>query len=228
MSRLLSIDSSIPQGSVALLESTRILSQKLISKDLPSSKSLLSAIDHLFQESRTALWEVEGFCVTTGPGSFTGLRVGISLVKGLILGTGKPFLGIGSLEAIAAQVDPCEHLICPVLDARKKEVYTATFKYQGKHLIRQTPDEALPPETLADRIQKPTLFIGQGMESYGNYLSQRLGSKFILAGTMQINSSAASGGILASRRFDIEKKYNLNELRINYIRRPEAETQKQR
>ena len=204
MSRILSIDSSIPQGSVALLDSARILSQRLFSEGLPSSKSLLSSIDHLFQDSRTTLREVEGFCVTTGPGSFTGLRVGLSLVKGLILGTGKPFLGIGTLEALAAQVAPCEHLICPILDARKKQVYAAFFKYQGKHLIRQTLDEDLSPEALVDRIQKPTVFIGQGMESYDNYLSQRLGSKFIRAG-MQINCSAASAGVLASRRFDIEK-----------------------
>ena len=201
------------------------MSEKLDPKELPSSKGLLASIDQLFSNSQMELGEVDGFCITTGPGSFTGLRVGVSLVKGLVLGTGKPFIAINTLEALASQVEPCEYLVCSLLDARKKEVYAAFFKNKGNQLVRQSQDAALAPETLADQIHEPTIFIGQGIEIYGDYFNRRLGSYFIREFNTLIHSTAASAGILAERRFETEKNYDLDKLRINYIRKSEAEIQ---
>ena len=225
MSLILSIDSSIPSGSVALLDSDRILSQKVFPEDLPSSKGLLEYIDQLLTDNRLELKEVDGFCITTGPGSFTGLRVGLSLLKGLALGTGKPFIGIDTLEALASQVAPCSSLICPLLDARKKEVYTAFFKYKGNNLVRQSADIATTPEKLADQILESTIFVGQGIEVYGDYLKKRLGSYFVHEFKTWKDSTAARAGVLAEKRFKAEKKLDLDMLQINYLRKSDAEIQ---
>ena len=133
MVQVLSIDSSVPAGSVALFNNSLVLSALTFNKNIPSSKSILASINQLLSESPYELASVDVFAITTGPGSFTGLRVGISLVKGLVLGTEKPFLAVDTLEAIAGLAQPCEYQICPVLDARKKEVYAAFFEFQGNH-----------------------------------------------------------------------------------------------
>ena len=92
-----------------------------------------------WQKIEGGLERVDGFCVTTGPGSFTGLRVGVSLIKGLVLATEKPFWGINTLEAYANLVKPVSQPICPVLDARKKEIYTARFKYTEGTIYPERP-----------------------------------------------------------------------------------------
>ena len=126
--KILGIDSSIPQGSVALLEDERVLAQANIQGNSTYSDQILGVVDRILGETGTNLKGVNGFCLTVGPGSFTGLRVGASLVKGLVLATEKPFVGVDTLEAIALLGTSTENQICAILDARKKEVYSARFR----------------------------------------------------------------------------------------------------
>ena len=99
--KILGIDSSIPQGSVALLENERVLAQANIQENSTYSDQILGVVDRVLGETGTHLEGIDGFCLTVGPGSFTGLRVGASLVKGLVLAPEKPFVGVDTLEAIA-------------------------------------------------------------------------------------------------------------------------------
>ncbi|MFQ5672508.1 MAG: tRNA (adenosine(37)-N6)-threonylcarbamoyltransferase complex dimerization subunit type 1 TsaB [Nitrospinales bacterium] len=221
--RILSIDSSSPSGSIALLENHRITAQTTLKKTSTFSNSLLSLIDEVLVEARRELSAVEGFCLTTGPGSFTGLRVGVSLVKGFVLSTQKPFVGVNTLEALAALVEPAGYRICPLLDARKKEVYSAFFKYDGAQLKRQSSDCVLPPQVLVEKITEPTIFIGPGLESYGKYLSQSLGPMFVKTARIKNYSTAASAGLIAYARFDTDRNADLDSLNIHYLRKPEAE-----
>ncbi len=220
--KILSIDSSTPQGcSVALLENKNILSQYTLSTEQPRSGHILSMIDELLVDS--GLQEVDGFVVTTGPGSFTGLRVGVSLIKGFVLATEKPFVGINTLEAVAATVEPTPHPICAILDAKKNEIYAALFKYRDGQLVRLSEDCVIPLKTLFDMISEPTVFVGNGADTFGESLAAGLGAKYLAHPKTNNHTTAASSALLAYDLFDSKKSFDLNSLTINYIRKSEAE-----
>lgn len=218
---LLALDASTPKGSVALLDGERIIAESVSSSTL--SDQLLVRVDEVLQEIDGGLEKVDGFCVTTGPGSFTGLRVGVSLIKGLVLATEKPFWGINTLEAYANLVEPVSQPICPVLDARKKEVYTARFKYIEGLLVRETPDQAVSPEGLCDQTLEPTVFLGGGLEPYGEVFSSQLGDRFIDQAPVKNQTVAASAAQLVARQFGEKPCFDLDALTIHYVRKSEAE-----
>jgi len=218
---ILGLDASTPKGSVALLDGERVIAESVSSSTF--SDQLLVMLDEVLGEIDGGLEKVDGFCVTTGPGSFTGLRVGVSLIKGLVLATEKPFWGINTLEAYANLVKPVSQPIYPVLDARKKEVYTARFKYTDDQLVRETPDQAVSPQELCDLIQEPTVFLGGGLEPYGETLSSQLGDRFIDQAPFKNQTVAASAAQLAFSRFGANPCFDLDALTIHYVRKSEAE-----
>lgn len=221
--RILGIDSSTPRSSVALLENGRIRLEIAPLDISTPSNHLLSLIDHALAEAGCDFPDMDGFAVTRGPGSFTGLRVAVSLVKGLVLSAEKPFVGVGTLEAVAFLAEQASHPICAILDARKKEVYAAKFRFEGETLIRLTEDQAVSPDILCEGISEPTLFAGSGLETYETFLSEKLGPYFIKAKNFKHNSVAAGAAILASRHFKARKSFDLDQLNIHYVRKSEAE-----
>ena len=108
---------------------------------------LMPAIDRVLYDARMTIPEVEGLAVSIGPGSFTGLRIGLSTVKGLALATGKPVVGVPTLHALAWSLPYCRYPVCSILDARKQEVYCALFEYQGSNLVCLMEETALDPAT---------------------------------------------------------------------------------
>lgn len=217
---ILGLDASTPKGSVALLDGERIIAESVTSSTF--SDQFLVMVDEVLKGMDGGLEKVDGFCVTTGPGSFTGLRVGVSLIKGLVLATEKPFWGINTLDAYANLVGLVSKPICPVLDARKKEVYTARFKYIDGHLARETQDRAVSPQELCALTQEPTIFLGGGLEPYGEFLSSQLGDRFIDQAPVKNQTVAASAAQLAFKQ-GAGPCFDLDALTIHYVRKSEAE-----
>ncbi len=221
--RILGIDSSTPGCSVALLNNGTIVSEQIADPQPSYSKYLLQMVDQVLKEGEARLNDVDGFAVTIGPGSFTGLRIGVSLLKGFILATEKPFVGVNSLEALAGTVDSPGIPVCAALDARKQEVYAAVFQKNNDGLRLLLNESALAPEALCERIEVPTLFIGNGAQRYRDVFRKSLGDRFVEPAAPAKISTAASVAQLAARRFDTQKNFDLNHLQINYIRKIEAE-----
>ena len=221
--RILGIDSSTPGCSAALLNDDTIVAEQIAEPRPSHSKYLLQMVDQVFKEGQSCLNDVDGFAVTIGPGSFTGLRIGVSLLKGFVLATEKPFVGINSLEALARTLDAPQYPVCTVLDARKSEVYAAVFESREDGLHPLIKENALSPEALCDRIKAPTLFVGSGVERYRELFRKSLGDRFMEPGTQPKLSSAAGTALLASRQFNHQKHFDLDQLKINYIRKSEAE-----
>ncbi len=221
--KILGVDSSIPLASIALLENNRIISETYLEDRAGHSDGLLRAVDCVLSQARIHLKDIGGFAITTGPGSFTGLRVGVSLIKGFVLAREIPFKGIDTLEAVSACVEPTSHPICALLDARKKEVYCAFFKYQGNYRKRLTSDRAITPEELCSNISEPTVFIGNGLDTYSEFLQHELGSRFIDGSKTRSRTVAASAAILAKPFLDQNPSMDLDELKITYVRKSEAE-----
>ena len=220
---ILGIDTSSPTGSVALVDNDDVISESLLNSSKNYSDKLLIEVDAILNSSKTKLNQINGFVITTGPGSFTGLRVGMSLLKGLILATQKPFASVNTLDAYAETVKPGPYAICPVLDARKKEVYTALYNSKNGLCVRETPDKAITPIELCDQIKKPTAFVGNGLVAYRELLSSRLRKKYMHNAPLKKLTVAASAVLIASRNFKKNLQNNLDSLTINYIRPSEAE-----
>ena len=175
--KVLGIDTSTSSGSVGLINDGEILSDYLLNIPVTHSERLLGAIEFVLKETRCPIENLEGWAISLGPGSFTGLRIGVSTVKGLAFATGKPVAGVSTLDVLASQIAPTSYLICPILDARKKEVYTAFYRYEEDgSLRRQSNYQAIGPEELVKRITEQTIFLGDGVRTYRDFLLNSLPS----------------------------------------------------
>ncbi len=182
--KILGIDTSTPCGSVGLADDEGVISEYLLNVPVTHSERLLAAIHFVLKEADCAIKALDGWAVSLGPGSFTGLRIGVSTVKGLAFASGKPVAGVPTLDGLAAQISPTPYLICPVLDARKKEVYTAFYRYNKKDiLVRLSDYQAINPDVLIKEVKEKTIFIGNGVKTYGEILRNALPSSALFPAT---------------------------------------------
>ena len=238
--RILGIDTATATASVALLEDGQLIAERThcddgAAKRAPSANSktnhaeiILPLVESVFQTAPFSLTEVSGIAVSIGPGSFTGLRIGLSTVKGLAYGRAIPVVGISTLLATAARVTDFEGLICPLLDARKKEVYASLFRRRGDGLTRLTEDVVTNAIEIIDLIrtidsQSPCLFIGDGAKTYGELLTDSFKEKFHLATGDSYSSVAAAVARLAEDNLRRAKANELGPLVPLYVRAAEAQ-----
>ena len=173
--RVLGIDTSTSCGSIGLIEGQQILCEYSLSRKASHSERVMKTIDRVLEDSGVSIVDIDGFAISIGPGSFTGLRIGVSAVKGLAFATGKPVAGVSTLDALAQNVRYSPYLICPLLDARKGEVYTALYRNTGKEgLIKLVSEMAIKPADLLGRIEEKALFLGNGVYPYGDLIRREL------------------------------------------------------
>lgn len=168
--KILGIDTSTSCGSIGLIDGNSFIAEYLLDIPVTHSERLLSAIEHVLKQAGYSAQDLDGWAISLGPGSFTGLRIGVSTIKGLAFATQKPVAGVPTLDALASNISPTPYLICPILDARKGEVYTAFYHYEKHTLKRLSLDQAISPENLVKKIGEKTIFLGSGMKTYGDYL----------------------------------------------------------
>jgi len=221
--KVIGIDSSTMTGSIGLIDEDRPVAQYSLKIDVTHSERLMETIDLVLQGARIALKEIDGFAVSIGPGSFTGLRIGLGTVKGLCMATGKPAAAVSTLEALAANMPFCRYLLCPLLDARKKEVYAALFKYREEGcMIRLTDDRVVSPEFLIEQIREPVVFLGDGVDVYKDFLKGRLGDHAYFAPMNAMLPSGISVAMLGLAKLKKGEVITDTEIPV-YIRRSEAE-----
>jgi tRNA threonylcarbamoyladenosine biosynthesis protein TsaB len=222
--KVLGLDTSTPCGSVGLIDDGEVISDYLLNIPVTHSERLLGAIELILREARCFIGNIDGWAIALGPGSFTGLRIGVSTVKGLAFATGKPVAGVSILDVLASQIAPTSHLICPILDARKKEVYTAFYRYEeGNSLKRQSDYQAIRPEDLIKKIHEQTIFLGDGVKTYGDFLLNSLPSLAIFP---PAPLHVSHGSMVARLGFELLRKgehLNLSTFSPIYIRPSEAE-----
>jgi tRNA threonylcarbamoyladenosine biosynthesis protein TsaB len=222
--KVLGIDTSTPCGSVGLVDEDRIVADHILNIPVTHSERLLSSVEEVLREAGYTLEDMDGWALSIGPGSFTGLRIGVSAVKGLAFATGKPVAGVPTLDILASQIAPTPYLICPVLDARKGEVYTALYRYEdGNFPGRLSPYQACRPEALAGQIREKTIFIGDGVKTYGDLLRNHLPSLAVFPVSslhLPYGSTVACLGLDLLRR---GKELDLAAFTPIYVRPSEAE-----
>jgi tRNA threonylcarbamoyladenosine biosynthesis protein TsaB len=160
--RVLAVETSSLAGGVALLEDERLVAEYLLDVSITHSERLMAAIDRVLADARWTARQLGGLAVAVGPGSFTGLRIAVSTVKGLALALDLPIAAVPTLDAMAAALPWAALPVCPVLDARKGEVYTSRYRWDGGAMRREWDYLALSPEALAQRLDEPMILAGDG------------------------------------------------------------------
>ena len=173
--KILAFDTATESCSVALTEDSRLLSEITLVNTKTHSRQLTRLIREVCQLAETDLNEIDGCAVTRGPGSFTGLRIGVSTALGLAQATGRPIVGVSTLQVLAVQAAAPSQMVCPMIDARRGEVYFATYKHTAKHLVAQQSERALNPGDAVDSIGEPCIFVGSGAVLYHDVIRGRLG-----------------------------------------------------
>jgi tRNA threonylcarbamoyladenosine biosynthesis protein TsaB len=172
--RVLAVEASSLAGGVALLDDERLVAEYLLDVSITHSERLMAAVDRVLADARWTPRALGGLAVAIGPGSFTGLRIALSTVKGLALALGLPIAAVPTLDAMAAALPWAALPVCPVLDARKGEVYASLYRSEGGALRRDWDYLALPPADLAARLGEPTLVVGDGAARIDSPHARRL------------------------------------------------------
>ncbi len=226
--KILSFDTATPFCTVALTEGTIRQGQVLASltfRGLTHSRRLLSSVDRLMQGLELGWADLDGVAVGFGPGSFTGLRIGMATARGLTFSAGLPLLGCSTLELVAAGAGahlPGER-ICAVLDARKKEVYAQCFELEDGRIHRCEEPVVLSPLELVSHLAGPVLFVGDGAVLYRELLIRELGERARFAPAWCNHPAAEVLGFLGAEQLEAGEKVAGADNAPLYIRKSDAE-----
>lgn len=220
---ILSIETATGCGSVALSRGTRLLAEATAQPEVTHSRRLLGTVSWLMQAAAVTWSELDAIGVSLGPGSFTGLRIGLAAAKGLAMAADIPLVGVDTLDALALACAGVRGRICPVLDARKQEVYAAMYQVCGQegYPVRLSEDKALAPEALVASIDRPTVLAGPAVAVYADVFSA---NDFVqLLPTELVYPRALYVGLLAEQKIRNSEVVSSATLQPKYVRAPEAE-----
>lgn len=173
--RILALETSAKAVSAAITEDGRVLASGYQDTGLTHSRTLMPIVEHLLKNTGMALKDCGAVAVAAGPGSFTGIRIGVSAAKGLAFGAELPAAGVSTLAAMARNVSFWEGLAVCAMDARRGQVYNALFSCAGGQITRLTPDRAVGLDQLAEELRKdprPKIILGDGGRLCAGYLSE--------------------------------------------------------
>ena len=219
---VLAIDTSGPVCGVAILQDQKVLAEYTVQNQLTHSVNLMPMIDEQLRLSGLRLADVDRLACVVGPGSFTGVRIGVSTVKGLAHGSGKPCVAVNALEAIAMNGLFFDSVICPIQDARAGQVYGAAFR-GGDSLTRVLADHPVKIEIFADEVEalgEKCLFLGDGLAVHRDYLKERFGDRAVLAPPHLSFIRPSSAAVLAARS---DRLCSYTDLMPLYLREASAE-----
>jgi len=222
--KILAIETSTMLGGIAIADDSRgLIAEVRLNVKTTHSERLMTVISQVVEQSGLLLAEIDFFAVASGPGSFTGLRIGLSTAKGLAYATGKPVVPVPTLEAFAWNLAFSRYPVCVMLDARRGEVYTALFRWEGEKFIREISETSVKAEELLTRLQGTVLFAGEGAIAYRDRIVAALGSRAVFAPADKMVPSPANIAMLGLAKAaagEFTDPFGAGPL---YIRKSEAE-----
>lgn len=227
---LLAIDASGIAGSVAYIKDGKLAGEYYICDKLTHSQTIMPMLEDMKALLNIDLEEVDVVAVTSGPGSFTGLRIGVTAAKALALALEVPIIGVSTLDTMAHGIVYTDYLICPIMDARRNQVYTALYQWESNILNRLTEHMAVDIEVyLADlsKREEKIIFLGDGVGAYKERIKEILGEKAVFAPSF-CNLQHAS--VLAHVATELYKKGQVEDPALFvpiYLRKSQAEREKE-
>jgi len=202
--KILAVDTSAVVASCAIADDEKLIGEITINNKLTHSQKLMPMIDRLLKDTECSIEEIDLFAAAAGPGSYTGLRIGAATVKGLAREMGKKVIGINTLEALAFNLPHCEHLITPLMDARKNRVFTATYLWEDGEM-REVSEPCVT--TIEECINDcgnflDSVFTGDGSIIHKEFIKEKLGEHAFFAPVSNSLQSAAAVAALAYMKKD--------------------------
>jgi len=197
---MLGIDTAGRSGSVALVDETQVLASFYLRQAPPFSSHLMRLVDVVCAQVGCRINDLGGLAVNLGPGGFTSLRVGLATAQGLAMATGKPLVGCSTFEALVAMAAGWHGIVCPVLEARRGEVYAALYCRQDTTVREIMPAMVTTPDALCTLVTERTLFLGSGVRVYRALLAATLGAHAVCLESVAEGELAASVARLGQAR----------------------------
>jgi len=220
---LLAIETATRDTSVALLRGDELIAEACETEGAAAAETLLPAIDRLLRENEVTAADIDAFAVSIGPGSFTGLRVGLATLKGLAFGSDRPVARVPTLTALA-WVSPRRDLpVAALLDARRGEMYAAVYDLDDRGPRGRLDEGVYAPHELIPHLPPECILVGEGASVFGSEIQDQLGAGVVVAGGLV---SAAAVGWVGARMLARGEGVSATELVPRYVRRAEAEVQR--
>ena len=227
--KILALDSSGLVASVALLEDEVLLAEYTVNYKKTHSQTLLPMLDTIAQMIELDLNSLDAIAVAAGPGSFTGLRIGSATAKGLGLALDKPLVAVPTVEALAYNLYGTTGLICPMMDARRNQVYTGIYRFENGEMSVVCDQEAVKVDELAADLNargEHVTFLGDGVPVYKGRLSELLTVKFDFAPAHLSRQRAGAVGALGMKYYAQGRIQSAREHQPEYLRLSQAERER--
>jgi tRNA threonylcarbamoyladenosine biosynthesis protein TsaB len=221
--KILAVDTATSGCSVALTDGEHLLAEINLVSTQTHSRHLVGMIVEACRLAGLAVGGMDAYAVVKGPGSFTGLRIGVSTVKGLAEAAGRPIVGVSSLQALAEQASASTPLVCPLIDARRGEVYFSTYRMIDGVLVERHLEDVLRPDQILHSIDAPCTFVGNGAILYRSIIRDNLGdgAYFSLFSAHLIRASTVAR--LAWNRLRIGNNDEVTHFVPTYVRKSDAQ-----
>ena len=223
--KILAIDSTAIVASVALCDDEKLIALYTVNNGNTHSETLLPMVESILKEAKLTPADIELFAVSNGPGSFTGVRIGCATIKGLAFGRNVPCIGVSTLEALAYNLKGSDGILCPVMNARRNQVYNALFKFEGDKLVRLCEDRAIAISELAEEINKEdkVYLSGDGVSITASAISA---DKLGFTHPVMTHQNAYSIAMCALEAFRSGNYVSDIELAPTYLRPSQAERER--
>ena len=226
--KILAIDTSGQTASAALIEDEKLIGEFTQNDKLTHSQTILPMVAEICEKTNTDPKDVDYIACAVGPGSFTGLRIGAATAKGLCLGLNKPLLAVPTLDALAYHMFMTGAIVCPIMDARRQQVYACFYEWQGEKLVPLTEYMAESIEVIIDKalsFQRDVIFLGDGVPVHKEKLAKNPNFHFAPdhCALQRAAAVAAYGKVMAEEG----KAISGNELELIYLRKSQAERERE-
>lgn len=220
---ILAVDTATMSASVALVGNGSLIAESTFTEGRTHSKTLMVLIKNILSVSKVEPKLLDGFAVSIGPGTFTGLRIGVSTIKGMASALNKPVAAVCSLEALAHRFVFSPFRVVPLIDARRGEVYVAEYEFHNGKSVNSVEARVSAPEKAIAHIKTPSLMVGSGAVMYKDRIKNQLGDKALFVPDHQNYISAADIAVIGHKKI-VNQEASVPELLVPlYIRKSDAQ-----
>lgn len=228
--KILGIDSSGLVASAAIADEKNIIAEFTVNNKQTHSQTLLPMIEKVVDMSGIELEQIDAIAIAAGPGSFTGLRIGSATAKGIGLALKKPVVSVPTLEGLAYRVSVFDGIICPIMDARRNQVYTGIYKMDKGNLVCLSEQKAVDIHEIIEELEKydeKVIFLGDGVEVHRETIEKEFKKEYCFAPIHLSKQSAAAVAVLGDIYFNQGKAEDVAEHKPIYLRKSQAERERE-
>ncbi|MCC5912275.1 MAG: tRNA (adenosine(37)-N6)-threonylcarbamoyltransferase complex dimerization subunit type 1 TsaB [Clostridiaceae bacterium] len=226
--KILALDTSSTVATVAVMDGEKLVGEYILNHKRTHSQKLMPMVDEILKSCDLTPKEMDVFGVSLGPGSFTGLRIGIASIKAMAQSLNKPVVGVSALEAMAFNLIYCKEMICPIIDAQRDMVYAGVYQWQQENLENTMEDQVLPIEDLLKFLkdkEEKIVFVGDAVEKFKELIVEKIGNLAVFPPSAIAMPRASSIGEITRVRAVKGEIQDFSEVLPIYMRKSQAEKQ---